>query len=292
MTLKRYGKAPIRYHAKPKFEKEIEIKSKSKKKRITVWAAISAIYSSFMSFMTISKVAGIIIPLSLILSGSYILYNQLWPEVEQYVLQQEGYLEQGTTTLVEDNYIEERQIELSDPGSEYFEELASRAFGGSNLLEDTISKNFNQNFTITIPSLDLYDVLVTPNVDSGDEESYRQILDNSLAHMSGTGLPISDVGNKTVIYGHSSNNAGNSDHPSVAFTRLMDLNIGDEIFIKINEEGEEIEYKYKVKKTKIVNPYEVDILTNNSGRKDLLGFTCFPAGNPAQRFVFEARLVD
>jgi LPXTG-site transpeptidase (sortase) family protein len=107
--------------------------------------------------------------------------------------------------------------------------------------------------------------------------------------MEGTGLPVSDVENNIVVYGHSANGDyfQRTQDPAGAFSRLQRIKFGDEITITM--EGRTT--KYKVSKTKIVNPDETSIITGPGGEQTLTLFTCFPNGNPSKRFVVIARPV-
>jgi LPXTG-site transpeptidase (sortase) family protein len=137
----------------------------------------------------------------------------------------------------------------------------------------------------------LYDLNVSPNVESGVEEVYDQVLTEGLAHFSGTSLPISqrDTHN-IVIYGHSS--AGDyyerTKDPAAAFSRLSKIRYGDEI--EVNIDGKT--YKYKFIKGKTVEANDLSILEGQRGQKYLTLFTCYPNGNNDKRFVATARLIE
>jgi len=290
MSLKTYSKAPIVIHSEPIVKEEMIIEpTNTPKRHISVWEFITNSYNEALDYLTISKVTGLILPISLILIGLIILFNQIWPEIVQQIREHENYYDKGTTPLVAGDYIEDRQIYLSNPGSEYFQNLTDSAFNEKILQDDPISKNYNGYFNLSIPSLELYDLSVKANVNSNSEDDYEKILQSHLAHFSGTGLPISNVKNNIVIYGHS----GRGDYfertkdPVGAFSQLQKINIGDEIIIKI--EGNS--YKYKVTKTKIVQPNDLSIINGDGNKQTLTLFTCFPNGNPSKRFVVVGRPV-
>ncbi|HEX9804614.1 MAG TPA: sortase [Candidatus Dojkabacteria bacterium] len=291
MTLKTYSKGKINIKNKPFEPRSVEIKPYKKKvaRDLSIWEIIQGSYQSFIDYLTFSKIAGLVVPIILIVTGAFILRNQLWGKVEESILERDGYFEQGTTPLVAGDYIEERQIYLSNPGSDYFRELADSAFKKNVLSPDPVSNNYIGRFTISIPSLNLENLPVTANVNSGLEEVYDRILNTTLAHMEGTGLPVSDVENNIVVYGHSANGDyfQRTQDPAGAFSRLQRIKFGDEITITM--EGRTT--KYKVSKTKIVNPDETSIITGPGGEQTLTLFTCFPNGNPSKRFVVIARPV-
>ncbi len=289
MSLKTYKKGDIKY--KKRNEREtLVIKPTLPQRKITLWDLSRTAYGELVEILSFSKLAALTVPVFLVFFGLAILYNQIWPEVEQKILENEGYFEQGTTALVAGDYIEERQLYLSNPGSDYFKTLADSAFERHVLQDDPESRAFKDTFLLSIESLDLYDLPVTPNVDSGNEELYNQVLQNSLAHMQGTGLPISDVNNNIVIYGHSANGSyyERTQDPAGAFSRLQKVKIGDKLVVKIGGE----EHEYKIYKTKIVNPDDISIVNGTPNKRTLTLFTCFPNGNPAKRFIAVARPIE
>lgn len=289
MSLKSYKKGAIKYKKREDRE-TITIKPTLPQRKVTLWDLSRTAYGEVVEILSFSKIAALTVPIILVFFGLVILYNQIWPEVEQKILENEGYFEQGTTALVAGDYIEERQLYLSNPGSDYFKTLADNAFEKRVLQDDPISRNFQDTFYISIESLNLYNLPITPNVDSGNEELYNKVLQNSLAHMQGTGLPVSNIDNNMVIYGHSANGSyyERTQDPAGAFSRLQKVKIGDEVLITIGGE----EYKYKIFKTKIVNPDDISIVNGTPNKQTLTLFTCFPNGNPAKRFIAVARPIE
>ena len=287
MTRKKYTKAPTVIHSSPIHEDVIYVKPIKKRRPISAWEFFKNTYDEILELLTLSRAASLTIPVFLILMGISILYTQVRPEIDQFALEKEGYLNQGTTPLVAGDYIQERQIYLSNPGSDYFKILTTNAFNQNVLKTDPVAEQYEGTFLISLPSLDLIDLQVTANVDSGSEKNYEGILQHSLAHMKGTGLPISDIKNNIVIYGHS----GNGDYyertkdPAGAFSKLQKIKLGDEIIIIIDN----IENKYKVSKTKIVQPNDTSIINGNTNQETLTLFTCFPNGSAAKRFIVVAK---
>jgi sortase A len=106
---------------------------------------------------------------------------------------------------------------------------------------------------------------------------------SALAHFQSTGLPISDVENNIVIYGHSSSGDYYERTKDIAgaFSRLNKIKVGD--IVTLEMEGKT--YNYRVIKTKIVEPYNTEIISGTPGKRTLTLFTCFPSGNNSQRFV-------
>ena len=283
MALYEYRKSPI--IPKPQSEQdiiEIAPPEPDPKNRLTLGKLLSGLKNDLMQLLIDSKVAGFIIPLILIIFGANIIFNQVWPEIDQKIKQASGYYNTATTTLVEGDYIEREQY-LSNPGSAYFKQINSQAQGKHILLPDPVSNKFSGRFNLSIPALGLNKLPVTANVDSNDEASYKAWLNKGLAHFKGTGLPISEVNNNIVIYGHSSSGDYYERTRDVAgaFSRLNRIKIGDIIEIDMNGKT----FQYRVRFTDIVDPNETEIITGTTNNRTLTLFTCFPNGNSAQRFV-------
>jgi LPXTG-site transpeptidase (sortase) family protein len=256
--------------------------------RITMWSLLSGANNDLRELVQTSSFAGLIIPGIFIGIGVFLLGQQVVPQIDQKLKEISGYYNQGTTPLVAGEYIAERVKYLSDPGAEYFQGLTQNALKRNILQDDTTSNNFHGRFYLTIPSLGFNRLPIEANVESWQESSYNSVLKTRLAHFKGTGLPISDVQNNIVIYGHSgrANYRATPSDPEGAFTFLPDLKIGDEIFLEV--EGKQ--YKFVMTRSKIVEPNDTEIITGSPGRRTLTLFTCYN-GNNAYRYVAIARPV-
>lgn len=288
MALKTYKKAPVkvRKHYRPK-EKYVELLPQQKKDPITLWDVFSGAKNDFMLLMRTSTLARILIPLLLISTGSYIIYRQMYPEVKQRAREASGYYNATSASLVKGDSIQPKEVYLSNPGADYFKQLTRDAFNEGVLTQDPVSNNYQGRFNISIPSLGLKSLPVQANVESGVEEAYQSVLESSLAHFEGTGLPISEVNNNIVIYGHSAGGDYYSRTKDItaAFSQLSDIKIGDEITIDMEGEA----YTYRVTKTKIVKPDDISIINGSKNRETLTLFTCYPNGNNSKRFVAVAK---
>ena len=293
MALYKYSKRPVTIKPLPEpeeqyKEEDVIIIKRNDHKKLTLWDVIFGLFGDINHLIVSSKVAGIIIPLVLISLGVGIVFNQLWPEFEQFVKYSTGYYDSYNTPLVEGDYVARAQY-LSDPGVEYFRQLNGDVRNAAVLQPDPVSNEYKGRFKLSIPSLGLNSLSVQANVDSGVKEAYNTVLNSGLAHFEGTGLPISDVDNNIVIYGHSASNDyfENSGDSAAAFSRLNQIKIGDEIEVQI--EGET--YMYRVFKSKIVEPNDISIVTGTANQETLTLFTCFPNGNFSKRFVTVAKPV-
>ncbi len=288
MPLYSYQKAPVKLDPENDKEKKLEY-LEIKKKKITLGDLIIGFYNDFNKLMTTSRIASLLIPIVLVITGVTIIYKQVWPTIIQTVQEKSGFFDDNTTQLVAGEYIE-MQERYSNPGSKYFAELKNHAETQNILYRDGKSAEYTQDFLISIPSLDLYDLKVKSNVDSSVEQVYDQMLTDGLAHFAGTSLPFTEMETyNIVIYGHSSSGDyyQRTKDPAAAFSILSQIRYGSEIIVKF--EGKE--YKYKFIKGKIVDANDLTILTGNSGQKQLTLFTCYPNGNNSKRYVATARLI-
>lgn len=260
------------------------------KQRVTIWMLAAGGINDLKYLVSTSSIAGMIIPGVLIAIGLFLLGQQIVPEVDNYLRESAGQFNQGTTPLVAGAYISERSQYLSDPGSDYFRQISETALKQNIILEDPISNNYTGTFYLTIPSLRFERLPVQSNVESSVESVYQSVLETKLAHYKGTGLPISDVDNNIVIYGHSARPTyqPRPNDPLSAFSFLSDLKIGDEIIL----EAEGKEYRYVMSRSKIIEPNDVEVIFGEPGKESLTLFTCYPNGNNSHRYVAIAKPVN
>jgi len=197
---------------------------------------------------------------------------------------------------VPDSYKQYIQGEFAyyDPGEGYFQDLGEQARAqylhdspSQNQRDVVINKNYSQNMQLSIPSVNINKVNVSPNVESHEEEIYNQYLTSGLAHFKGTPLP-GDNGN-SFIYGHSAVTSFFDSHPDLPetiFTRLEDVDIGDTI--EIFRDGEKLSYTARNKR--IVEDDDFSIFQHNSNRETLTLMTCWPVGIGSKRLVVTAEI--
>jgi LPXTG-site transpeptidase (sortase) family protein len=290
MPLYSYRKAPVKMRPDVDSYAAAQRVVASKRKPLTVGDVLVGAYNDFHKLMSTSKIAALIVPAVLVVTGVYIIYNQVWPTIVQTVQESTGYFDQNGAALVAGEYIEAKQ-RYSNPGAKYFADLKNNAQDHNLLFNDKKSLDYKNSFSISIPSLNLNDLKTSSNVDSSVEAVYDQLLGDGLAHFQGTSLPFSDLNSyNIVVYGHSSpgDYYQRTKDPAAAFSMLSQIRYGSEIIVKF--EGKE--YKYKFTKGKIVDANDLTILQGTKGQKQLTLFTCYPNGNNAKRFVAVARLVE
>jgi LPXTG-site transpeptidase (sortase) family protein len=253
--------------------------------KVTMWSLLAGFYKISKRIVATSTMAGLLIPAGLILSGAGFIFLQFQPAIVEQVKEYAGYYNQGSAALVQDNYITDRLQYVSNPGADYFQRVSDTALG-QVIKPDTFSLNYKGTMYLTVPSLGFKRLPITANVQSNSKDIYNNVLANSLAHFKGTSLPASDAASNIVIYGHSAGGAYNPSPNDVlaAFTFLKDLRVGDLIIIEMDG----IEYKYRMSRSKIVEPSDTTIIEGQPGKETLILLTCHPPGNNNNRLVVTA----
>lgn len=251
----------------------------------------------------IVRLIRIFISTGLALTGVVLLSAQLIPLGESYV--KNRILRQNEANLISPvpgayKRLIGDEFAYWDPGESYFQNLISQAgmvAAQPNKFYDPVTHQYRdilidtsyaKTMALTIPSLEIKNINVQPNVASYSEEIYNQVLKNGLAHFRGTPLP--DAGGNTFIYGHSAVRSffdSHSNNPEIIFTKLEDINIGDQV--KITKDGQE--YEYIVRKKKIVEPDDFSILDQQIGKETLTLMTCSPAGIASHRLIVIAERI-
>jgi len=246
----------------------------------------SNIYISFKNLVTKSKLASILIPGSLIFLGIFFIYQDFFPDIQQTLQINLGYLSKGNVSPVSDQYIDISQY-ISRPVD--FPNLINSALKQTNVIDDQASRDYSGTFYISIPSLGINRLPVEGNVDSTTPDIYLKALTTKLAHFKGTCLPFSNNNCNTVVYGHSAspNYRPKVTDAEVAFSFLSNIQVGDDIFIYVNNQT----FHYRMYKSKVVSPDDTSIITGIDGQKTLTLFTCAPAGSDLNRFVAIAKPV-
>ncbi|MDQ7020339.1 MAG: hypothetical protein Q9M91_00655 [Candidatus Dojkabacteria bacterium] len=177
-----------------------EDKKFKKEPQVNIWDSTTKSYGVLQRIVDASSITNTIIPLILVLVGTGFILKQIIPDVRYKYEEVNEYFAQGTTSPVNEDYIDLLKYIATPDGLDI---IAKEALDSGILQEDNLSKNYSGTFYLSIPSLGMDRLAVTANVNSTKEDSYLPILETSLAHFEGTSLPFSDVQNNTVIYGHS-----------------------------------------------------------------------------------------
>lgn len=232
----------------------------------------------------------------LAITGLVILAAQLGPLGLSYlkgkIIQNQSDTIQNPTTASELNP-ENSDLPYFDPGLSYFQNLIQHINDGQYIDPDQpqaqrpdedikVDKNYSKEMMISIPSIEINDIIVTPNVNSFEEDVYNATLKKGLAHFKGTPLP-GDGGN-SFIYGHSAVDSFFSSHQNYAetiFSKLENVEISDTV--SIIKDGKEL--KYTVQKKKIADPDDFKVISGIYGKETITLMTCWPLGIGSQRLI-------
>lgn len=166
---------------------------------------------------------------------------------------------------------------------DYFNEFASGVFAAVSGSEQVEQAVFSKDSAVVIiPKIGLTTPIVFP--ESKDMDVLKKALNLGVAHYPDSALP-GENGN-VFIFGHSSNKPFEKNPARTAFTKLSQLENGDEVFIQSGK----IKYVYRVFLREIVDPEETRVYLNSDKPKLTLS-TCWPVGDPKNRIVVEAEFM-
>lgn len=140
------------------------------------------------------------------------------------------------------------------------------------------NKKIPNEFKISIPKIQI-DSKVLSNIDPYNISEYKNALAKGVVHAKGTVLP-GEKGNM-FIFSHSTDSLSNVTKYNAIFYLLDKLEKNDEIYFYYKEK----KYKYKVTEKKIVDPSEIQYLTNKSSKKTVTLMTCWPFGTTLKRLL-------
>lgn len=138
------------------------------------------------------------------------------------------------------------------------------------------------DFGIVIPKINV-NAKVVRDVDPYDPNIYQKMLTQGVAHAKGSALP-GEEGN-IFIFSHSSENFYQALQYNSIFYLLPKLDIGDDIKIYYQNH----EFDYKVCQKKIVDPSDIQYLTNSVDSRTLTLMTCYPPGTDFKRYIIVAQ---
>ncbi|MFI3325755.1 MAG: class C sortase [Clostridia bacterium] len=110
----------------------------------------------------------------------------------------------------------------------------------------------------------------------------EDVLQTGVGHLEGSSLPTGEIGNNTVLTGHTG-------LPSASlFTNLTQMEIGDTFELYILDEV----YTYEVFNIVVVEPYEVDNLEAIDGKDVVTLVTCTPYGVNSHRLLVQGEQIE
>jgi LPXTG-site transpeptidase (sortase) family protein len=248
------------------------------------------------------KKAKYLISSLLAILGIVILASQLGPLAVSYI---NGKILESQINTIKDPAPthelspQDNDLPYYDPGMSYFQNVMQHiggstssntgSSGNESRQEVTIDKDYSRPMKLSIESIDINQINITPNVDSFNETIYDKALKNGLAHFKGTPLP-GDGGN-SFIYGHSAVDtffSKNPDNPETIFSKLENVEISDTVIIYKDSK----QYEYTVQKKKIAQPNNFDVVSGIDGKETVTLMTCWPLGIGSQRLIVIGELVN
>lgn len=238
------------------------------------------------------------------IAGFAILASQLGPLAASYVkgmMMQRQFFSIIDPAPAQELTPSDKDLPYYDPGVSYFQNLiahigtASVAGASSGAVYPTqpdlatIDTTYSTPMKISISSIGIENITITPNVDSLNNKTYNAALKKGLAHFQGTPLP-GDGGN-SFIYGHSAVDSFFTRHPNdpeTIFSRLEKIEISDSVVIE--RDGKKL--TYVVQKKKITEPDDFDVILGRTDKETVTLMTCWPLGIGSKRLIVIAALVN
>ncbi len=187
--------------------------------------------------------------------------------------------------------IKQKRVETSDPKwfkPSYTEDINDWL----NILPYKVDKN-NSKYLV-LPSIWLVAPIGEVNQNSSDYKkvmnwrvlNFNKYLQTWVMQYPGT----AEVGNiwNTVIFGHSSYWKNDSGRYKTIFTKIMELDPGEEIWVYVKVWNKYTLEKYKVNKSYETNPRNTSVLLPKKG-KNLTLFTCTNIWTAQNRWILEAK---
>ncbi|HHX99683.1 TPA: sortase [Candidatus Dojkabacteria bacterium] len=249
---------------------------------------------------SVKKVKNTRLAVSLILSfsGLAVIASQVIPLLHSYldgvVAQKRVEIKAEPVPEAYKKYVE-NEFAYYDPGRSYFANLSEQlgVLGAATVYNAKTNKQvpikvdeqYNKNMYITIESIGIKNIKISPNVESSNEEVYNKYLKSGVAHFKGT--PVPGDGGNSFIYGHSAVEAffsRHKDYPETIFSRLDGIDIGQEIVIKRDDSN----LKYIVRSKKIVEATDFSVLKHSRNKETITLMTCWPLGIGTKRLIVTA----
>lgn len=151
---------------------------------------------------------------------------------------------------------------------------------GGNKVE--VLSPVSAQFGIIIPKIGA-NAPIYPNVDSSKPDAYLPILSKGVAHALGTVFP--GVSGNIYLYAHSTDSFWNVGRYNAIFYLLKELENGDEIDVFYDG----VRYIYRVVNKIVVDPSDINWLTEPVAYEQLTLQTCWPPGTTLKRLLVFAR---
>lgn len=131
-------------------------------------------------------------------------------------------------------------------------------------------------FSIVIPKLGAT-AKIFPNVDPGNPDEFKSILQQGVAHAKGTVFP--GMNGNTYLFAHSADNWWDVGRYNAVFYLLKNLKKGDEVVLFFENQR----YDYVVTESFITEASDTSLLAQHTDKQQLVLQTCWPPGTTLKR---------
>ena len=174
-------------------------------------------------------------------------------------------------------------VSYYDPGPAFFQEM-ERNYSATEEITAKIDTAYNKMMYITIPTLQIKQLRLYPNISGNDKNTYERVLRQGVAHLKHTPLP-GDGGN-SIIYGHSGLPRILGKYPDwLSFSKLEKIKLGDPISIQRDNSM----LRYRVISKKIITVDKLAEFVKPTKREQITLITCWPLGIGSRRLVVIAQ---
>lgn len=176
------------------------------------------------------------------------------------------------------------RIKEVNPG---FEPLVEKteAERASRVREEAKAYGVDSSFSVVIPKIGAASQIIA-NVDTTNEEEYRQALLKGVAQAKGTYFP--GQGKRIYLFAHSTDFSYDVAKYNAVFFLLRNMEAGDKIIVFFADR----KYIYGVYKKVTVPANDVSWLTGQSNQEELVLQTCDPPGTTWRRLIVAAKLTS
>lgn len=143
----------------------------------------------------------------------------------------------------------------------------------------------DKEFGLVVPKIGANSKVIQ-DVDPYNSKEYQQKLTQGVAHAKGTSLP-GQAGN-TFLFAHSSDNFYNANRYNSVFYLLNKLVLEDNFYLV--KDGRL--YEYSVTEKSVVEPDQVQYLTDKTITQKATLMTCWPPGTTLKRLILIGDLVS
>ncbi len=142
-----------------------------------------------------------------------------------------------------------------------------------------INRSFSDEYTITIPRLNIVNVDVT-FANPHDPDGALGVLKGGMGHY----LAPPGSGHKMVLFGHSSGYSWDNSSYKQLLRQIDHLEAGDLIYINYQEKG----YAYRINKKDILPTNQLNVIMEDYGYEEVAMYTCWPPDGISHRYVVYA----